>query len=74
MTLEHGSYTITVDNDIIVVSLKDSFNEYATKTFIDKIKTEIDSFNGKPFSILVNDIELEGLNPESYEELDQYNL
>lgn len=73
MTLNHGDFEVSVDGNIIIVELKGSFNEYGAKALTEQIKATIETFAGVPFSIAVNDLALEGITPEAYEQLNNYN-
>jgi hypothetical protein len=73
MEIEHGEVTITVDKNIIIVKLEGAFNEFGAKKYTVGVKQIIDTFQGKPFSILINNLEVLGGTPEAYEELEKYN-
>jgi hypothetical protein len=73
MNLEHGHFTVTVYTNIIIATMKGSFNEYGAKALTDAIIAKIESFHGARFSIIVDDLELEGITPQGYEELNKYN-
>jgi len=53
--------------------MEGSFNEYGARALIKAIVDKIEKFNGEPFSIIVEDLQLEGITPEGYEELNKYN-
>ncbi len=71
--MEHGGHSIVVNGNIIVLKLTGAFNEYGVFKFTQDVKGVIESFNGKIFSILVNNLELLGGTPEAYAELEKYN-
>jgi len=73
MNLEHGIFTVTVDTNIIIITMKGSFNEFGARALIDSIKAKIKSFKSAKFSIIVEDLELEGMTPEGYKEINKYN-
>ena len=73
MSLEHGHHSITVEDNIIVIELAGSFNEYGAKALTDDIRRTIKKFKGAPFCILLNDFALEGITPEGYKKIDEYN-
>lgn len=73
MAIEHGKYSVTVNENIIIVTLIGSFNEHGTKICIDLIKDKIAAFHGKRFSILMNNLDFLGGTPEAYEVSNQYN-
>jgi len=41
MNLEHGIFTVTVDTNIIIITMKGSFNEFGARALIDSIKAKI---------------------------------
>ncbi len=73
MNVEHGQVSIRQDGNIIIVKLVGGFNEFGAKKYTDGVKGIIGNFNGEPFTILVNNLELSGGTPEAYEEVEQYN-
>ena len=73
MNQEHGTFTVMVDTNIIIAKMKGSFNDFGVRALIEAIVDKIEKFNGEPFSIIVEDLELEGITPEGYEELNKYN-
>jgi len=73
MKIEHGEVTITVDKNIIIVKLEGAFNEFGTKKYTAGVKQIISTFQGRPFSILINNLDMLGGTPEAYEELEKYN-
>jgi hypothetical protein len=73
MNQEHGTFTVTVDTNIIIAKMEGSFNEFGARALIKAIVDKIEKFNGEPFSIIVEDLQLEGITPEGYEELNKYN-
>jgi hypothetical protein len=74
MSLEHGHHSITIEDNIIIIELTGSFNEYGARSLTDDIRRTIKQFKGKPFCILLNDFALEGITPEGYKEIDEYNV
>ncbi|ABG40815.1 hypothetical protein Patl_2298 [Paraglaciecola sp. T6c] len=73
MSLEHGNHLITIEDNVIVIELAGSFNEFGAKALTDDIRKAIKQFEGAPFCILINDFALEGITPEGYKEIDEYN-
>jgi len=71
--IEHGEVIMTVHNNIIIVKLIGAFNEFGAKKYTDGIKELIDNLHGESFSILINNLEMEGGTPEAYDELEKYN-
>lgn len=50
-----------------------SFNELGAENFTLAMREAIVTFNGKAFSILVDDLEVIGGTPQAYAELESYN-
>jgi hypothetical protein len=73
MDIEHGEVTFTLDENIIIVKLEGAFNEFGAKKYTAGVKQIINTFQGRPFSILINNLEVLGGTPEAYEELEKYN-
>lgn len=73
MRRNHGSFIVSIDENIIVATLYGSFNEFDAVDLTEQLIAKIDSFHGKPFCMLINNLELEGLTPEACEEIDSYN-
>ncbi len=73
MDIEHGQVSIMLQDNIIVVKLTGAFNEHGAKHYTDGVRKCVDGFNGKPFSILIDNLALLGGTPEAYEELEKYN-
>lgn len=73
MTVAHGEHNIKVQDNIIFLKLFGSFNDAGTENFTRAMKKTIATFNGSPFSILVDDLEVIGGTPEAYAELESYN-
>ena len=74
MSLEHGDVTITLKGNIIIVRTSGAFNEFGAKQYTEGLKKMIKGLEGKPFSILVNNLDFLGGTPEAYQELESYNL
>tara|TARA_R110001592_G_scaffold70332_1_gene215630 strand:- start:469 stop:981 length:513 start_codon:yes stop_codon:yes gene_type:complete len=74
MSLEHGHHSITVEDNIIVIELAGSFNEYGARALTDDIIRTIKKFKGAPFCILLNDFALEGITPAGFKKIDEYNV
>lgn len=72
---QHGKVIISLeDNYVIESKLIGSFNEIGALEYTEKIKKLIHSLGETPFSILVDNSQLEGGTPESYEIVEQYNV
>ncbi|MCT7940614.1 hypothetical protein [Shewanella holmiensis] len=74
MSVEHGEFQICLDGCIIKSKLIGSFNEFGAKCYTDAVIEIVKKFDGKPFAILVNNLELFGGTPEAYQVLEQYNI
>mgnify|MGYP000423825364 CR=1 FL=1 len=74
MSLEHGTYLITVKDNIIVIKLSGPFNDFGAIALLSEVKKTIKGFNHNNFSILDNFLELEGATPEAmYEAMYEAN-
>ncbi|NRA21909.1 MAG: STAS/SEC14 domain-containing protein [Oceanospirillaceae bacterium] len=73
MFVGHGSNQVSIQDNIITITLIGSFNEYDFKDIAQKVKQAVAEYNGKQFCILVNDVQLFGATPEAYEELEKLN-
>ena len=50
-----------------------SFNEFGAKRYTEAVIEVVKQLEGKPFAILVNNLELFGGTPEAYQVLEEYN-
>ena len=73
MGIEHGESSVTIDGNIISVTLLGAFNEYGLQEIANALKHTIEGLQGRKFSILVNALEFQGATPEAYVELDKLN-
>lgn len=73
MWLIHGDFQVDVEGNLINVTLKGAFNEHAVIKLSEKIKSIIEAFDGKPFTIIINALSFEGATPEAYLETNQHN-
>jgi len=73
MNLDHGEFSIQVKENLITLSLIGEFNEYSTRAYAAEIKSLVESFQGAPFLILVNNLNLVGATPEAYTESNKHN-
>ena len=73
MNRSHGTYSIQVENNLIILTLDGEFNELSVKDYVSEIQTIVENFNGKPFLMLVNNLALIGAIPEAYEESNKHN-
>lgn len=70
---EHGEYSVELFGNIIVSTLKGSFNEVGTMKYTELVKAKIATLANAPFAMLIDDIALEGGTPEAYKVLNDYN-
>jgi len=70
----HGEVAIRLDKNIILVALKGPFNEGGVSNWTEKLRGEIDKFLGKPFFILMNNVDYEGFTPEASIISNNFNL
>ena len=69
----HGRTVVTVEGRIIHSVFKGSFNREAIVDYAQKIRSAINAFEGKPFAVMVDDVDIEGGTPDAYDELNQLN-
>lgn len=70
----YGKFTVSLLSErIIYAKLIGSFSERGISDYINQVKTIISDFAGKPFAMLINNLEIEGGTPEAYQTLDNYN-
>jgi len=73
MGLIHGDFDVSFINNILVVKLIGSFNEFGAIELTAAIKTKIKSLHGLTFCMLVNDIDFHGFTPEAYKVVEESN-
>jgi len=71
--LDHGNVSTQIDGNIIIVYLIGEFNEFGAQNYTSRVKEAVAQFNGKPFSLLVNLLEMIGATPEAFQEVDELN-
>ena len=69
----HGEVKLHLQGSIVMAKLTGSFNEEGAKRYTSSVKKLIEGFQGEPFSMLINNLDLEGGTPEAYQELENYN-
>lgn len=70
----HGQFTVCLLGErIISATLKGSFSERGIRDYINQVKEIIKRFDGKPFAMLINNLQVEGGTPEAYRALEKYN-
>jgi len=73
MFIKHGKNQVSIQDNIISITLNGPFNEYDFKDLSQKVKQAVEKCDGKDFCILVNDLQLLGATPEAYDELEELN-
>ena len=74
MTIEHGSYSITLDGRVLSITLSGMFNDIATQNVCYKIKSEVESLNGRSFGVLLDCTTYEGSTREAHQISNQFLL
>ena len=73
MSLIHGDFEVSFIENILVVKLIGSFNEFGAIELTAAIKERINSLQGLTFCMLVDDIEFHGFTPEAYQVVEENN-
>lgn len=73
MPLKHGEYKITVDNNIVTICLKGSFNKQAVTCCTTEIKRIVEDNYPNKFCILFDNSEYTGCTPDGFETLEAFN-
>ncbi len=73
MALGKATYSVKLQGNIIQTKLCGSFSVSITKQYCDEVRRLIEQFDGEPFAMLVDDLQLDGGTPAAYEILDQHN-
>ncbi len=73
MTRDHGHSQVVCDGNIVRVILKGAFNREGAERYEMQARAAIESLDGKPFLMLVDDTEVEGGTPDAYAALDRFN-
>lgn len=71
--LEHGTYSVYVENSIVIGKVSGSHNEYDVKAATNSFKQAIETFKGAAFVEIIDARELDGVTPEGYAEIEKYN-
>ena len=66
--IEHGTYTIDVEDTIIIVTFEGMFNELASKNLCAQVEQLIVDLNGKSFGMVINLLDYEGSTPDAHKE------
>ena len=73
MSLEHGKSIISVDDDIITVTVIGMFNKEGLIRTIEELKSVIESFHQNKFKTLFDYLKAEGATPDAYDEINKCN-
>lgn len=73
MKLEHGQYQLKWHGNILLVKLVGSFNEEGTLSYIADAKQLLEAADMDGYYMLIDDIELEGATPVSYQLVNDFN-
>jgi len=73
LTLEHGKYTIIVEENIINVTLEEAFNEQGAQALAKELTEIINTFNQQKILILGNLLKLLGATPEAFAVSNKFN-
>ncbi|MGS2721092.1 hypothetical protein [Paraglaciecola aestuariivivens] len=66
---EHGEYQIQRQQDIILIRASGAWNLETSKKIMEEMKGLIDELKKKPFALIIDTHNLEGITSESYETL-----
>lgn len=70
--VEHGDYTVTIEDSIIYVTFVGMFNDIASQKLCTYVETLIENMDGAAFYLLFNMLEYEGSTPEAHKVGDQH--
>ena len=73
MFIGHGDNKVSIQDNIISITLRGGCNEYDFQDIGPTVKQAVIQCNGKKFCILVNDLEFIGATPEAYQEFQVLN-
>ncbi|NVK44434.1 MAG: STAS/SEC14 domain-containing protein [Oceanospirillaceae bacterium] len=69
----HGDREVFLHEDIITARFIGLFNEHGARRITNEIRECVAQMQGKPFAILIDDLQLSGGTPEAYVVLEEYN-
>ena len=70
---KHGKFSVKTEGQIVIAKLFGSFNELGAGALTDSLKKEVKSLNDLPFAELIDVQELEGVTPEGFEIIEEWN-
>lgn len=71
---EHGTYSVTLQNNVLNIRLVGMFNEIATRKVCEQIEQHIDMLNTKSFKLLVDCLDYEGSTRAAHKISNQHLL
>jgi len=69
----HGDNLVSIQDNIISLTLRGTCNEYDFQDIRPKVEQAVEQCNGQKFCILVNHLEFFGATPEAYREFQLLN-
>ena len=71
---KHGTFSVKTEGQVVIVKLFGSFNELGARTLTDSFRKEVESLNDLPFAELIDAQKLEGIIPEGFELIEDFNI
>ena len=71
--MEHGKFTIEIEQDYIVIRLIGAFNFEGMTKYVEAIKKAIAQINSTTLNLIINQLEFEGAGPDAINLIDNYN-
>lgn len=69
----HGEFKLSIDKCLITSTLSGCFNELGAQAYTQASKALIESLNGHPFAMLINNLNVDGGVPEAFSILEIHN-
>jgi len=69
----HGEFVLSIEGYLITATLSGCFNEIGAQAYTQASKALIESLNGHPFAVLVNNLQVDGGVPEAFAILEAHN-
>ncbi|REL25724.1 hypothetical protein DXX93_03580 [Thalassotalea euphylliae] len=73
LNIAHGKFQLSVENEILLVSLRGEVNEQCAAKYIDCFATQAEKLAHKPFGVIVDISGFRGATPAAYEICNRYN-
>lgn len=64
--VEHGTYSVVLEDDLLSITLVGAFNEIATNSVCRQIQDKVGTLQGNAFKFLFNCIDYEGSTPAAH--------